>query len=67
MKRADELTNEQLVEMVSAIQSILWRHGDRWDPDKAWDAETIEYVAGVLEDAGLRPEACSEPGGDAPR
>jgi hypothetical protein len=55
MKRADELTHEQLVAMVNGIQAILWRDGDHWDVDKSWDAETIEHVARVLEDAGLRP------------
>jgi hypothetical protein len=55
MRRADELTHEQLVAMVNGIQAILWRNGDEWDADKAWDAETVEHVAGVLEHAGLRP------------
>ena len=40
---------------VEGIRSILWETPGGWDPGKEWDSETIEYVAGVLEDLGLRP------------
>ena len=50
MKRPDELTYERLVAVVSGLQSILWRRGGRWDPDKAWDADTIEGSWGEVGD-----------------
>jgi hypothetical protein len=57
MKTPSELTREQLESIVGQIQSILWmnlRTGE-FDPDLSWDSETLEYVSGVLEDAGLKP------------
>jgi len=59
MKTANELTREQLEDIVRQIQSILWldnRTGS-FDPDLSWNTETIEWVSGVLEDAGLKPGA----------
>jgi endo-1,4-beta-D-glucanase Y len=54
----DDLSEEELRVMVSGIRQILWIDfaDGKWDPDKEWSQDTIEYVAGVLEDAGLRPE-----------
>jgi hypothetical protein len=44
---------------IEKIRQILWldmaRDGDRWNPDKEWDSETIENVAEMLEDLGLKP------------
>lgn len=37
------------------IRAILWRSADRWDADKQWNSETIEDVAGVLIELGLKP------------
>jgi hypothetical protein len=55
-----KLSLRQLRDIVEGICEILWLDfdGDRFvhNPDKEWDCETIEYVAGTLEDAGLRPE-----------
>ena len=60
MKQARDLSREKLVSIVDDIQQILYlsanAQGMTWDPDQEWDCETIEYVAGVLEDAGLKPE-----------
>jgi hypothetical protein len=57
MKTPSELTRAQLENIVGQIQSILWLdpRTDRFDPDRAWDTETIEWVSAVLEDAGLKP------------
>jgi hypothetical protein len=57
MKTPSELTREQLENIAGQIQSILWMNlrTGVFDPDLSWDSETIEYVSGVLEDAGLKP------------
>jgi hypothetical protein len=58
------LTWQQLVDVVNHIRDILWldvRGSREWlNPDKTWDAETLEMVAGVLEDVGLKPPATAE-------
>jgi hypothetical protein len=54
-----KLSLGQLRDIVEGIRNILWLdiepHRDFYNPDKTWDWETLEYVAGTLEDAGLRP------------
>jgi hypothetical protein len=54
------LSRAELEEIVGQIQGLLWldlvADEETWNPDKEWNRETLEYVAGVLEDAGLRPE-----------
>ena len=52
VKDPGELSREELIEIVRAVQNTLWPDGD---PDHEWDAETIEAVARVLSDAGLMP------------
>ena len=43
--------------IVGRIQIILWldHRTGVLDPDLSWDCETIEYVSGVMQDAGLKP------------
>jgi hypothetical protein len=57
-KTTDDPTEQELREIVSGIRQILWMDfaDGKWNSDKEWSQDTIEYVAGVLEDAGLRPE-----------
>ena len=58
MRLAQDLNHEELVSVVSQIQSILYADYadvDVWNPNKEWDSETLEYVAAVLEDFGLVP------------
>jgi hypothetical protein len=52
------MTQEQLETIVSEIQKLLWWNNrtEAWDPDLEWDSESLEYVSGVLSDAGLKPE-----------
>jgi hypothetical protein len=54
-----KLSLRQLRDIVEGIRDILWLDYDRdrivLNPEKEWDFETIEFVAGTLEDAGLRP------------
>src|SRR4051812_40227564 len=60
MKHARELSHEQLADLVDQVQQILYLSADTqgmtWDPNKEWDVESLEAVAGVLEDAGLKPQ-----------
>ena len=58
MKQPSELTREQLEDIVGRIRDILWQDPvtGELDPDRSWDVETIEWVSGVLEDAGLKPD-----------
>jgi hypothetical protein len=60
----DVIAPNDLGDIVMQIQSILWQTYDGKDfalsKDKQWDAETIEAVAGVLEDARLAPRAAAE-------
>ena len=58
MKQVSELTREQLERALIAIRDILWRDPvtGRLDPERSWCVETIEWVSGVIEDAGLKPD-----------
>src|SRR5262245_26293424 len=55
-----QLPADVLAEIVSQIQQLLWldadASGDCWNGDKEWDCETLESVAAVLAEHGLRPE-----------
>jgi hypothetical protein len=55
-----KLSVRQLRDIVEGIRDILWLDYDRdrffHNPDKEWDWDTLDSVAGTLEDAGLRPE-----------
>jgi hypothetical protein len=59
MKTPSELTREQLEGIAAAIRDILWRdpRTGGFDPEKEWCSDTIEWVSGVMEDAGLKPGA----------
>ena len=58
MKQPSELTRERLEDVVGRIRDILWRDPvtGELDPDRSWSVETIEWVSGVVEDAGLKPD-----------
>ncbi len=58
MKQPSDLTREELEDIVSQVRNILWKDysTDALDPDRSWNSETIEWVSGVLEDAGLKPD-----------
>src|SRR5207253_5992772 len=59
MKTVRALSREQLASVVRQIQEILYLdedgNGEFWNPEKKWDAETLEYVVAVLDDYGLTP------------
>jgi predicted RNA-binding Zn-ribbon protein involved in translation (DUF1610 family) len=58
MKSPSELTRKHLENIVSRIRNILWRDPitGELDPDRSWGVETLEWVSGVMEDAGLKPD-----------
>src|ERR1700733_9042938 len=55
-----QLPKRVLADVVDQIQQLLWLErgdsGERWNGDKEWDSETVEHVAGVLNEHGLRPD-----------
>jgi hypothetical protein len=59
MNLPSQLPVEVLEEIVTEIQRLLWldmsAEGEFWNANKEWDAETLEYIAAVLQDHGLRP------------
>jgi hypothetical protein len=57
VKQPSDLTREELEEVVLVVRDILWRDpvSGRLDSERSWDVQTIEWVSGALEDAGLKP------------
>jgi hypothetical protein len=55
-----KLSLRQLRDIVEGIRDILWLDiddgRDFYNPEKSWDWDTLEFVAGTLEDGGLRPQ-----------
>jgi hypothetical protein len=71
MKRASDLTREQLERIVDTAQRALWQEsvseadftsapGDPevWNCDTEWSWERVEEIAGALTAADLRPPEC---------
>jgi hypothetical protein len=51
---------QDLARIVTNIQEYLWldltdKDEPFWNPEKEWDLDTIEIIAGVLMDFGLHP------------
>ena len=60
MRKAKELGKKELIEIVQEIQELLYLDGEDgekcfWNPDKEWDVDFIESVAGYLREADLVP------------
>jgi hypothetical protein len=59
MRSPADLSRETMEQILSQIQILLWHdtnaQGDFWNPEKEWDSETLEFIAGVLEEQELRP------------
>jgi hypothetical protein len=58
MKQVSELSREELEKIAVQIRDILWKDpiSSALDPDRSWGVETLEWVSGVIEDAGLKPD-----------
>jgi hypothetical protein len=52
MSQLSEIELRQIVDEVRQILSFDFDKNE-WDQDKEWDWDTIEFVAGLLEDHGL--------------
>jgi hypothetical protein len=53
---ADSLARSCARAIVQRIQDLLWLEYDgSHDPDKVWDTETIEQIAALMDEYGLRP------------
>jgi hypothetical protein len=60
MKGARDLSRDELVQLVDHVQQVLYLDADPrgmiWNPDKVWDAESLDSIAAAMIDAGLKPE-----------
>ena len=60
MKNVDELSHEEITEIVAEIQEIAFldigREREFWNPDKSLGADFIGDVCNLLARYGLRPE-----------
>ena len=60
MKLATDVPSKVMRDMLAEIRRSLWldtnANGDFWNPDKEWSADTLQDIAGVLEQHGLRPD-----------
>jgi hypothetical protein len=59
----DELSKEDLAELVEVVQEVLWLDMDadscwQMNPDKEWDVDMLDRIGQAMEKAGLRPERC---------
>jgi hypothetical protein len=64
MKDPTSLPSADLARIVADIQAFLWLDVDRdaesfWNPEKEWDFDTVENIAGLLSEFGLEPVAPS--------
>ena len=53
-----DLDTDQMRTIIDEIRKTLWFNfaTNEIDADKEWNMDTLEYISGVLEDHGLRPE-----------
>jgi hypothetical protein len=64
MKDPTSLPPADLARIVAEIQAFLWLDIDCdsepfWNPEKEWDFDTAESIAGLLSEFGLEPVALS--------
>jgi hypothetical protein len=56
MKTPNKLSKQELIEVVSDIQEILYLENGKWNVDKQWDSETMDEICDVLGAYDLIPE-----------
>jgi hypothetical protein len=62
VKKPSDLPPASLVHIAEQIQHLLYREVslegvEVWNSEKEWDSESLAYVAEVLHEAGLAPQA----------
>ena len=66
MKRAADLSREELVGIVDSMQAWLWldsdNRGDFWNPEKVQDQDAYDYMVGVLDVVGVNKGKPACPG-----
>jgi hypothetical protein len=56
-----DICESSRIEILMELQDILWGDADgNPDPDKEWDASTIEQVAEMMTKHGLKPKELSD-------
>lgn len=65
MKAPEDLSKEELVQIVAVIQEVLWLDMDaesawQFNPDKDWDVDMLDRIADEMHKYGLRPSAVIE-------
>jgi hypothetical protein len=66
MKNVQELTREQLVDIVEQVQGLLYLDQDTqgsevWNPAKSWSPGLLDDIAGKLAEYELVPSAETQP------
>lgn len=60
MRKVEDLTKEELCEIVRQMQELLYLENEdgekcSWNPDKEWDVDFLEYIANTLQSYKLVP------------
>ena len=60
MRSPSDLSREELIEIISEVQFLLWwdwtaAPDGKWNANREWDGETLYYVAAALEQRDLCP------------
>ncbi len=61
MRKVEDLTKEELCDIVRRVQQLLYLDNDTenyfWNPEKEWSVDLLEYIAECLGASELIPEA----------
>lgn len=57
MKRPEDLSKEELEEVVSGIFDAMFVEDGEIDPDKEWNPDTHDEVREILDRFGLSPDS----------